>query len=103
MTIRRARWREAARALRPAGRLLVVDFAAHGEEFLRDSFAHRRLGFADEEIAGFLADAGLVDASHAGALRRAAGEPGKLTVALWLARDPRIIADDLPNAAREFA
>ena len=42
--------REAARALRPGGRLLVVDFAAHGEEFLREQFAHRRLGFSSEEI-----------------------------------------------------
>ena len=32
--------REAARLLRPAGRLLVVDFAPHGLEFLRDEHAH---------------------------------------------------------------
>ena len=49
---------EAARALRPSGRLLVVDFAAHGEDYLRDDYAHRRLGFSNDEIAGFLAEAG---------------------------------------------
>ncbi len=37
---------EAARALAPGGRLVVIDFAAHDQEFLRDEFAHRRLGFA---------------------------------------------------------
>ncbi len=41
---------EAARALRPGGRLIVVDFAAHDQEFLREDFAHRRLGFSGEEI-----------------------------------------------------
>ena len=39
--------REAARVLAPGGRLLVVDFAPHDLEFLREEHAHRRLGFAD--------------------------------------------------------
>jgi ubiquinone/menaquinone biosynthesis C-methylase UbiE len=93
---------EAARALRPAGRLLVVDFAAHGEESLRERFAHRRLGFADEEIAGFLADAGLAQVA-AERVAPAAGEPDKLTVALWLARDRRVISDLPPKSAMEIA
>jgi ubiquinone/menaquinone biosynthesis C-methylase UbiE len=93
---------EAARALRPSGRLLVVDFAAHGEEFLRQAYAHRRLGFADDEIAGFIADAGLAEIA-AERVAPAAGEPDKLTVALWLARDRRIIADPLPRPTMELA
>jgi DNA-binding transcriptional ArsR family regulator/protein-L-isoaspartate O-methyltransferase len=39
--------RQAARVLRPGGRLLIVDFAPHTLEFLRDEHAHRRLGFSD--------------------------------------------------------
>ena len=93
---------EAARALRPSGRLLVVDFVAHGEEFLREAYAHRRLGFADEEIAGFIAEAGLAEVA-AERVAPAAGEPDKLTVALWLARDRRIIADPLPKSTMELA
>ena len=93
---------EAARALRPSGRLLLVDFASHDEETLRETFAHRRLGFAEDEIAELMRDAGLKDVE----IRRIApeaSESGKLTVVIWLARDPRVVADDLRNTSREFA
>jgi ubiquinone/menaquinone biosynthesis C-methylase UbiE/DNA-binding transcriptional ArsR family regulator len=93
---------EAARALRPGGRLVVVDFAAHEEEFLREDFAHRRLGFTAQEIEGFLSEAGL-DMAAKKDIPPAAGEAGKLTVAIWLARDPRVIADAPPIPVREIA
>jgi ubiquinone/menaquinone biosynthesis C-methylase UbiE len=68
---------EAARVLAPGGALLVVDFAAHGREELRDSDAHIRLGFEDEVMAGWFAAVGLeVDqVQHL--------EGGELTVTLW--------------------
>jgi demethylmenaquinone methyltransferase/2-methoxy-6-polyprenyl-1,4-benzoquinol methylase/ArsR family transcriptional regulator len=94
--------REAARVLRPGGRLLVVDFAPHAEEALRESHAHRRLGFGHDEIATYLDEASLDLADH-GNLPPLPGEGGKLTVSLWLARDRRIQADPVPLTQREVA
>ena len=65
---------EAARVMAPGGRLLIADFASHKEEFLRDEYAHRRLGFSDREVEGWFAAAGLSNAGsrdHAPRGRRA--------------------------------
>lgn len=92
--------REAARVLAPGGRLLVVDFAPHQEEALRDKHAHRRLGFSTSEIAGLLAQAGLETRLHR-ELAPDAREGAKLIVSLWLAQDPRLIADKIPASSYE--
>jgi ubiquinone/menaquinone biosynthesis C-methylase UbiE len=80
--------KEAARLLRPDGRLLLVDFAPHGLEFLRADHTHRRLGFTDEEVARWCKAAGLgaVKVRHL----KAAGKTGHdtLTVSLWTAVQP---------------
>ncbi|MGH6769049.1 MAG: ArsR/SmtB family transcription factor [Xanthobacteraceae bacterium] len=80
---------EAARVLRPSGRLLVVDFAPHDLEFLRDEHAHRRLGFAPDIVAGWMTTAGL-DLVRQDTLAADRGSEGKIAVSLWLGRDPRI-------------
>lgn len=73
---------EAARVLGPGGRLLIADFAPHGREELRQRDAHARLGFSDEQIAGWFEAAGLQSA------RTETLGGGELTVKLWLGRRP---------------
>jgi len=74
---------EAARVMAPGGKLLIADFTSHKEEFLREEFAHRRLGFSDREVEGWFAAAGLANAGSETIAPR--GEGQKLTVKLWLA------------------
>lgn len=76
---------EAARVLRPGGRLLVVDLMPHSREDLRDERRHLRLGFADEAVLGWFADAGLAGDVAARLPGQAANELG---VTLWIGRKP---------------
>jgi ArsR family transcriptional regulator len=82
---------EAARVMRSGGRLLIADFAPHDLEFLRNDFAHRRLGFSDREVQGWFSAAGLKALASD---TIAAHGREKLTVKLWLAQaTPRARAE----------
>lgn len=73
---------EAARIARPGGSILIADFGPHEMENLRDEHAHRRLGFADDEMHNMLASAGLQPVI--GDMLAAKETP--LTVAMWQAQ-----------------
>lgn len=75
---------EAARLVMPGGRLLIIDFAPHDLERLRDEHQHRRLGFADDEIRGWLKEAGLEPSA---AIALPPDREG-LTVSIWTAGRP---------------
>lgn len=75
---------EAARIMSGDGRLLIADFAPHPLEFLRTDYAHRRLGFSDQEVENWFRSVGLKPITSESIAPRA-GSRGKLTVKIWLA------------------
>ena len=50
---------EAARVVKPGGVVLVVDFSPHDLVELKREHAHVHLGFADNQVQGWLRSAGL--------------------------------------------
>ncbi len=85
---------EAARTLKPGGEIVIVDFAPHALEHLRADHAHRRLGFSDDEVNGWLR----VNRLRPEPARRFEGTP--LTVVMWRAvRAGARAAGTVPKAA----
>ena len=51
--------KEAARVLKPGGRIIVGDMLPHDREHYRQQMGHVWLGFSDEHVTQMLTDAGI--------------------------------------------
>lgn len=90
---------QAARLVAPGGRLLVVDFAPHAIESLRERQAHRRLGFSHEQMQTWLAEAG-IGLEQVLDLPPPPGAAEGLTVTMWLGQDRRAAPSERSAPAR---
>ena len=82
---------EAARVMRPGARLIIVDYAPHELEYLREKYAHIRMGFSDSQMEDWLDKAGLTLEQTLSFQPQQNGNTKGLTIKLWLARDPRLL------------
>ncbi|HCP01090.1 MAG TPA: ArsR family transcriptional regulator [Rhodospirillaceae bacterium] len=74
--------REAARVVSPGGHIVIIDFAPHEVEELRETHAHRRLGFRADEVEGWAGAHGLQTTD----VRSLPGT--SLNVTIWKTRRP---------------
>ncbi|MGL1919448.1 MAG: metalloregulator ArsR/SmtB family transcription factor [Hyphomicrobiales bacterium] len=79
--------KEAARVMAPHAKLLIIDFASHDNEELRNSHSHRRLGFSTAQVSEWAEIAGmkLLDTQSCPPDERMpSSQDEQLTVQLWL-------------------
>ncbi|WP_035871549.1 ArsR/SmtB family transcription factor [Cucumibacter marinus] len=79
--------RYARATLKPGGHVLIVDFAPHNLEFLREQQAHRRLGLSEAQMAQW-ARLAEMEVKTVETLPPVEGREG-LTVCVWLLADNR--------------
>ena len=92
---------EAARVLRPRGRLILVDFAPHDATLLGPDHAHRWPGFSDERINGWIEGAGLVAGRPVSLPGPSRLPGGALTVKLWRGERPEPVESYQPAVRAE--
>lgn len=78
---------QARRLLKPGGEMVIVDFAPHDLEFLRQEHAHRRLGLSQSQMSGWAAAADLA-VEQCREFPSQSNERG-LTVCLWRLSDKK--------------
>ncbi|WP_208434108.1 ArsR family transcriptional regulator [Bartonella taylorii] len=94
---------EVARVLRPHGRLLIVDFVRYAPESSYSYHADLHLGFSDSQIEQWLKDVGLILEQTVCLAPMQNENNERLMVTLWLARDSRLLVDDIKDKELEFA
>lgn len=78
---------EASRLLMDGGTLLIVDFETHIQDSFREDYAHRRLGFADDDIRVWGQSAGLT----LGKVERViADDKSRPNVKIWQLKKPAL-------------
>ena len=80
--------KEAARIVKPGGRVLVLDLRTHQEDWVRAKLGDRRLGFEDDELKRMLLGAGLVDVTD-GVGARKVRDPFTVLIASGTKEDAR--------------
>ena len=93
---------EAARVLRPDGRLIIVDLAPHSFDYLRDEHAHLRLGFSHQMMGDWLEKTGLKVEEVLDLKPGGKRDTPSLTVSIWLARAAAQTAKAVPPAQRKL-
>jgi SAM-dependent methyltransferase len=76
---------EAARILKPGGRLVILELRPHDETWVRDKLGDQWFGFSDEQLSGLLTNAGFDDVKVTLGARRT-NDPFAVSVAVGTKR-----------------
>lgn len=89
--------------LRPHGRLLIVDFCYHEVQSSHSDQAPMHFGFSASQIEQWLKNAGFVLEQTICLTPIQSKNSESCVVTLWLARDPRLLVDDIQDKQIDFA